>query len=219
MKKYKIDVDLFEKDDIVLTPSGIAKVLQDETVDDFLNNYGISVLFLEETSEHRIGSKKELDRDILLIDWKGKDIDIKKLGKIVHENLNTKFSEFVNEYAGKNKTLGFRYSKPNSKFTFAFLVESLYYDVNDIFKDIFDEIKLEEDNFTIKKIDQEENVYFFEVVIDLTAYSNLEVIAAFRSIVKESKNYDIEIILKSFSIFENGEPIENIFKAKKKIGY
>jgi hypothetical protein len=59
MKKVKIEIELFEKGDMVSTPGGDAIVNSDEEFDP--KQRSVEVMWLETTSEHTKGSTSDLD--------------------------------------------------------------------------------------------------------------------------------------------------------------
>jgi len=131
--------------------------------------------------------------------------------------METKFNDFLNEYGGPYKTAGFRYSKPSIEYVFSLnMIVNPEINIQKLtkdFKDIFDKYKLEQDNFNFMKEDDD----IYNLRINLTAYSKLEIESAMQVILKEIMklyNNDIIFIAESLSI----EGPDNEIK-RKPIGY
>ena len=124
--------------------------------------------------------------------------------------MKVNFDEFLNEYGGPGKTVGFRYSKPSIKYEFS-IITVLNPELNknkikeDILKTLKD-IKAEED--FVKFVHEKDDAY--KLSIGMTAYSKFEVLSMAKSLFTKIKDqYDENIINIIDSIELTGSDVES----------
>lgn len=124
--------------------------------------------------------------------------------------MKVNFDEFLNEYGGPGKTVGFRYSKPSIKYEFS-IITVLNPELNknkikeDILKTLKD-IKAEED--FVKFVHEKDDAY--KLSIGMTAYSKFEVLSMAKSLFTKIKDqYDENIIFIIDSIELTGSDVES----------
>ena len=117
--------------------------------------------------------------------------------------METKFNNFLNEYGGPYKAAGFRYSEPKIEYTFSVIVlvntELSIIKLNNDIKNILKDNRIEEDNFNFMKESGDQ----YELRINMTAYSNLEIIAACEVILKKLTELypeDINVIIETMDV-------------------
>jgi len=142
--------------------------------------------------------------------------------------MKTKLEDFVNEYGGKNKAAGFRYSEPTTKYIFGVpLMVSNDIDIEEVKKNvglILNENNVEEEYFKITSV---KGIVDFEIYeekglsphyleVGLLAYSDFELESAIRIIlVGISEKYsETEIIILAKMLDTNIKKPE-----RKKLGY
>ena len=85
MKKETIIIQIFERGDVILTPGGLAQVVEDEILDDYVNagSYykSVKVRWLTKTSEHCLGSLSHVEKGSCMFDWDTKEEDVKSVKK------------------------------------------------------------------------------------------------------------------------------------------
>jgi len=125
------------------------------------------------------------------------------------------FNEFLNEYSGPKKAIGFRYSKPTNeyKLSLKIFVNETEEVVNKQIEEILKKNEFEEDDFTLTLI--EDGEYDFEINFKL--YSGGEIQGAISTFLLGLKNAYPDFKFDEDSIKIDGEP--ESYKAKKVVGY
>lgn len=141
--------------------------------------------------------------------------------------MKTNFNEFIKEYGGPGRTIGFRYSNPtreyffsvsfvfNSKLKKQYDMELIEGSIYETIEEILIDLKVEEDAMQLEWISK--NKLLFSIT--MKAYSSLEFTAATIAIlnkIKEDFEDDIEIIKDSINV--DGPDITNE-PIKKQIGF
>jgi hypothetical protein len=110
--------------------------------------------------------------------------------------MKTKFKEFLNEYGGPGKTIGFRYSEPTSEYSvsLSFAINKNVIDIKDVeslIKTTLDENDVEEDSITITESDSSFELVKYDLEITMKGYSKYELIAMFNLVLEElTKTFD-----------------------------
>jgi hypothetical protein len=93
--------------------------------------------------------------------------------------MKTKFKDFLNEYGGPGRTIGFRYSAPSIEY--GVLVPIIINDNVDVdglksdIKEILDRNNVEEDFFNLEQVEDEQQGYTpYELEIQMKGYSKYE---------------------------------------------
>lgn len=93
--------------------------------------------------------------------------------------MKTKFYEFLNEYGGPGRTIGFRYSDPVDEYGFLIyiLVDTEYIDADSLredIKEILENKKVNEDYFLFDKDSEYGELDVYKLEISMKAYSKYE---------------------------------------------
>ena len=127
------------------------------------------------------------------------------------------FNEFLNEYGGPNKAIGFRYSKPTNEYKFSLIFVVEYGvtedELNSQIEEILRKNEFEEDSFTLTEIDGGE----FEIEMKLKLYSGAEIQGVMQTFLTEMSEIHNEFGINQESIKIDGEAPS--YTAKKPVGY
>lgn len=123
--------------------------------------------------------------------------------------MKVNFDEFLNEYGGPGKTVGFRYSDPSIKYEFSIItVLNPELDKNEVKQDILKTLKdinAEED--FIKFAHERDDAY--KLSIGMTAYSKFEVLSMVKTLFTKIKDqYEEDVIFIPDSTELSGSDIE-----------
>ena len=86
MRKEKIIIEILERGDVVLTPGGLAQVVESEELSHYIQAGSyyktIKVRWLESTGEHPdIGSITNIEKESCIYNWESKEKDLEKVKK------------------------------------------------------------------------------------------------------------------------------------------
>jgi hypothetical protein len=145
--------------------------------------------------------------------------------------MKTKFKEFLNEYGGPGKAVGFKYSEPTSEYAVSVLmaIDDEFIDIDDvhtIINQVLDENNAQVDSVTITEFEEKDEYTVYKLEIIMKAYSKYELNSMFNLVItKLSEIYegDDNFIIVDDSLVSEGpdikEPVDMPLYRDTKMGY